>query len=245
MHIMTKKHRKDVIKKAAQLLTTALDAEGREPLLFLASGGSAQEVLEQIDHRILGEHITLGVVDERYGVDKNDQNFYQLTQTAFAQAVRTAGGTLCDAGVAEARDVFHAGELLARCIYDFRLRYPDATIITLLGVGVDGHTAGIMPFNDDAEVFRSLFVDTEAYAVGYDAKDKNAFPLRATVTCAFLAQDVDYAVVYAVGADKKDALHRVVQEDGLLHETPARIFHAMKDVVLCTDQPIQEKTMTI
>ena len=62
-----------------------------------------------------------------------------------------------------------------------------------------------------------------------NAEEKNKFPLRVTVTLPFLRHEVDEAVVYATGKEKKEAIERVRASVGTLAETPARILHEMRN----------------
>ena len=103
------------------------------------------------------------------------------------------------------------------------------------GIGEDGHTAGIMPYPENSALFKSLFDDPEKWVVGYDAEGRNEHPLRVTVTLSFLREVVDHSIVYAVGDGKKEALRQVLAETGTLWQTPARIIHEMRNVMLFTD----------
>jgi len=69
---------------------------------------------------------------------------------------------------------------------------------------------------------------------GYDAKERNEYPQRATITLPFL-REIDHSVMYMVGMEKKDALSRMLNAKGMLFETPARIVHEMKEVHIFTD----------
>ena len=112
--------------------------------------------------------------------------------------------------------------------------HANGVVIATMGVGKDGHTAGIMPYPENPALFRSLFEDEEKWVVAHDAGDKNPHSLRVTVTLPFLRM-VDHAVVYVVGEEKRATFERVLAENGALAETPARIIREMKDVRLFTD----------
>jgi 6-phosphogluconolactonase/glucosamine-6-phosphate isomerase/deaminase len=116
---------------------------------------------------------------------------------------------------------------------------PAGIIIALMGIGRDGHTAGIMRYPDDERLFDPLFVHTVAWVVGYDAGSRNPIPLRVTVTVPFI-RDIDHAVVYVSGPEKKQALCDVMAPRGLLYQTPGRILHTMKHCLLFTDLSVDK-----
>ena len=103
-----------------------------------------------------------------------------------------------------------------------------------MGMGPDGHTAGIMPFPEDENRFDVLFQNSEKWVVGYDAEEKNQYPLRVTTTIPFLRM-VDYALLYCVGENKKEALKRVLADGGVYAETPARVIREMATTHIVTD----------
>ena len=103
-----------------------------------------------------------------------------------------------------------------------------------MGVGKDGHTAGVMPFPESKKLFEDLFLDQE-WVASFDATGKSEHKLRFTTTLTFIKKQVDHAVVYVQGKDKKEALEKISDKKGELYEIPAKIFCEMKDVVLCTD----------
>ncbi len=107
-------------------------------------------------------------------------------------------------------------------------------IVITLGIGPDGHTAGIMPFPEDPQKFQKLFDDPDHWVVSYDAAEKNAYPNRTTVTLPFLRR-VDHAVVFVCGKEKQRALEKTLAQKGSLPQTPARIIREMGKIDLFTD----------
>lgn len=205
------------------------------PVLVLLSGGSAFSILENISYSVFGPHMTIGVLDERHHMDENANNFSQLMKTDFYSASRDAGAIYIDTRVAdgETQDVL-AGRM-ERVLHEWVETHNEGVIVATMGIGADGHTAGIMPFAENADLFHELFEDEEKWIVSYDAGTKNPYPLRITVTLSFLRNHIDYAVVYAVGEEKKNALLCVLAEKGSLAETPARVIREMKHIQLFTD----------
>lgn len=199
----------DAAKQAGALLSGLLV---QKPLLLFLSGGSSLDLLDYTDTSGLNEQVAIGVLDER------GDNFARLRETRFFAEAQKKG--------------IHTMDL-----EEGALRAWKGRIVITLGIGPDGHTAGILPYPEDAAAFEILFNDPNHWVVGYDAAGKNPYPLRVTVTLPFLRQ-VDASVVYACGKGKKEALTRLIAREGSLAETPARITCEMKRVSLFTDLPV-------
>ena len=114
-------------------------------------------------------------------------------------------------------------------------QFPDGKIFATLGMGPDGHTAGIMPYPENKDLFKRLFEDVKLRVVGYDADGKHEYRLRATATPTFLRTEVDAAIIYVTGAEKREALQRVLADTGSLAETPARVWKDMRNTQVLTD----------
>lgn len=211
------------------------------PVLLLLSGGSAFSILENISHSVCGPHMTVGVLDERYSTDENVNNFSQFMKTDFYSASRDAGVTCVDTRVANGETQDILAERMEHALHEWIETHSEGIVVATMGIGADGHTAGIMPFAENADLFHELFENEEKWVVSYDAGTKNPYSLRVTVTLPFLRNYIDCAIVYAVGEEKKNALLRVVAEKGSLAETPARVFHDMKNVQLFTEKLIPKK----
>ncbi len=194
------------------------------PVLFLSSGGSSLSLLEQVDIVIFSPNITCGVIDERLSADPAINNFLQLrgrlfgaTALNWVDSVLQAGDSLVD-----------MADRIDSSWRAWRKDNPNGKITATIGVGVDGHVAGIMP-NIDLKIFDNKWV------AGYDAGPANKFPLRITATFEFLRSHVDFAIVYISGEEKRRALERVLADSGSLAETPARILGEMKNAKIFTD----------
>ncbi len=208
--------------------------EGDVPLLLLVSGGSVLEVF-RTNTLPLGQSLTLGVLDERFSDDALHNNFLQLQETALYRDAVDAGAQSIDTSPGVATSVGGLALRMDTALRDWRAKNPQGKVAVIMGIGGDGHTAGIMPMQEDVAKFTTLFDTAEVWVAGYDAKEKNAIPLRATVTLSFLREQVDSAFVYVVGDAKADVLHTVLDNRGDLPACPARIIHEMKAVTLLTD----------
>jgi 6-phosphogluconolactonase/glucosamine-6-phosphate isomerase/deaminase len=109
-------------------------------------------------------------------------------------------------------------------------------VIAIMGIGSDGHTAGIMPFPKNHTLFQKLFEDEDRWVVSYDAEDKNPYPLRITVTIPFLKKNVQQVIAFVVGQEKSTALRYVIATDESVAKTPARVMREIPATVqLFTD----------
>lgn len=209
-------------------LTALLKAWDENPVLLLCSGGSALALLNDISQEAVGPDVTLGLLDERFDHNFEHTNASALRTTAFFARAMRASVHVLDIDIRDDDTLVSYTARFEGELRGWRARYPQGRIIITQGVGADGHTAGIMPFPEDPARFQKLFEDPDHWVVGYDAGEKNRFPLRVTVTLPFLRHEVDGAVVYAVGEEKKEAIERVQALEGTLAETPARIIHEMR-----------------
>jgi 6-phosphogluconolactonase/glucosamine-6-phosphate isomerase/deaminase len=104
-------------------------------------------------------------------------------------------------------------------------------IISLLGMGVDGHTAGIFPLPE--ETFTEVYRDDQTYVPVHVVGLK--IDSRASFTPKWLLDHVDVIIGYVVGTDKKTILESLLQETKPIHERPAELFKIHPDVHLYTD----------
>lgn len=235
MEIVRVEDKETAARKAAQALSEALQRHERDAILLLLSGGSWLKVLDQVESESLGENVTIGLTDERFSQDPVVNNFAQLESTEFYRLAKEKGVHYINTKVRDKETFEELAERFEKALRKWKEENPEGRVIMTQGIGPDGHTCGIMPYPEDKELFSQLFENPEKWVVGYDAAEKNEYPLRVTITLPFLRDMVNHSVVYAVGESKKDALERVLAEDGQIVITPARIIHEMRDVVLCTD----------
>ncbi len=231
--------KEETLLQASQKLVSELKrlVENKTPTLFLASGGSALQLLNDIPADVLGPHLTISVLDDRYSSDPAINNFSQLMQTRLYADAATAGAKFIDTRPQPDETQEEVVQRLEKGIRDWRKNYPQGFILITQGIGPDGHTSGIMPFPENPTYFKNTFENSGKCFVGYDAKGKNPYPLRITATISFL-REVDVSILFACGEDKKVAFERLRAEEGTLAETPARIIKEMKQVYVFTDVTI-------
>lgn len=224
-------------QSAAQALSDAISGYEDRPVLFLLSGGSPLEILKYLFFDPFDARVTVGVSDERFSTDPTINNFSQIIKTPWYQAITAKGVKSIDTRPLEGESVEDMGRRFDGMLKSWKKENSTGKIIITQGIGLDGHTAGMMPYPEDERAFGFLFDDADVWTVGYDAKEKNKYPLRVTTTMPFLRM-VDMSVLYVCGQDKKEPLARALAADGSLAATPSRIIHQMKHCLLFTDLPV-------
>jgi 6-phosphogluconolactonase/glucosamine-6-phosphate isomerase/deaminase len=186
-------------------------------VLWLLSGGSAIEpavlTLKLLKDKDLSR-LTISLVDERYGQPGHkDSNWQQLLKRGF------------EPGNARLYPVLKVSDPV-QMVSDFNQflenQLAEANFkLALLGIGTDGHTAGILP--------GSPAVGSTDYAIYYKAPDYQ----RITITLKALAL-MDEAVVYARGGEKAKALDDLDKTLPLFSQ-PAQIIKQIPAVSVYND----------
>ena len=233
MHIVFDSNPNNVSEKATNYLVEALQVNREKPVLLLLSGGSEFDLLKSFDESVLHSQITIGVLDERWSDDAEVNNFMQLMGTDFYKKAQTAGCEFIDTrSFGDSQQV--VASRFEKALHHWKFNNPNGEVIITQGVGADGHTSGIMPYPEDEDFFMQTF-QSDKWVVGYNAGDKNPYPLRVTTTITFLIEVVDISIFYVAGKNKKQAFYDL-QIQGSIAETPARVINKMKDVIIFTDQ---------
>lgn len=183
-------------------------------VLWLVAGGSAIKVAVHT-RELLGalnptDILRVALTDERYGaVDHPDSNARQLVEAGFDMSGLTFYPTLKGEDIATTSQQY--SETLNILAKDC-----DA-IIALLGMGVDGHTAGLLPGNP--------LMDTADYAGQFDG-----FDFQRVTTTPTLLHHVDEAVLYAVGQSKWPIISQLATTD-----LPVAVLRQAKNLTVFSD----------
>ena len=235
-----------VWKKASQYLIDKLEQvkkEGKNILLFL-SGGSVVQLYGQLAEVIKkggfkSDDLVIAQVDERYIKNqiskiKNTNQKLKINKDINAENIGQTGlwedcrnkkipyylvsqkGTLKSSTEEYNKTV---SKLFPR--YDFRM--------AILGMGKDGHTAGLMSGHEK-------IWNINDYVIGYKLDQKQMFKQRITIT-PFMLSKLDYALAGMVGEEKKQALESTLNPDNFdeLDKYPAAIIQRIKKVDVFTD----------
>lgn len=236
MKVLREQNREKAVLKATKELNRLFKKAGREKILFLSSGGSALGLLSGIKKEYFKNNLTITVLDERYGRNKKISNFAGMAQLPFYKKAKSVGAAFIDTRPKTGESIEKMTIRFEKSLKNWVKTNPKGVVVATLGVGHDGHTAGIFPVASGPEMFNNLFEGKQKWVAGYKADiKKEKHPWRATATFTFLRSVVDYAVVFVSGQEKKKAMRRLLSKKGGLWATPARIFWEMKNVVLVTD----------
>ncbi len=226
---------KDQVKAAkiiGQNISDDLARMGDELVLLLISGGSTLKVLEYIETTDWTK-VTLFFLDERYSIDNSDSNFAQLLQLDWWVKVRDLGVRFVDSRVLPGEDLDVFSRRLDKNLQNWLETNPKGKKIAIMGMGLDGHTAGIFPYPEDPDLFAKLF-DNKKFIVSHNVFGKNNFPQRVTTTFCFFDL-LDKSYIYVCGEEKREALTKLKENRLPKHEFPAGIIYNIKDVLLVTD----------
>ncbi len=194
---------------------------GKRVLLFLTGGSSISvgvkigEILkEQADENLM-ENLTITLTDERYGpIDHFNSNYFQLTEKGFALSGAKIIPILIDDDRNITTEKFNKilNEELTRAEYK----------IGLFGIGVDGHTAGMLP--------ESGAINSEDLAFSYDTSTFS----RITITPKAI-EKLDEAVIWAQGNDKWNVLQDLAKNEIDIIKQPAQILKKVPLLTIFSD----------
>lgn len=214
---------------------------GGKKVLLLLSGGSAIEVYRILvewlkkENKGFAKNLTVGLVDERWGsVGHPDSNEEQIRQTGFYEAVKEKGGKT----LSVLTDRAWPCQLVADRYNKFVRQYIEDTdeVLAIMGVGPDGHTAGILPQKSQEE-FEKVF-PANRWVVYYELPQdySNPFKKRITLTPRALSK-INLAVVVAKSEGKEEALRKMFSANEPLYRTPAVLLPKLNGA-LFTDKNI-------
>ena len=197
--------------------TIVAKLENQKNVLWLVPGGSSIEVALLVAKALAGKdlsHLTMTLTDERYGeVGHADSNWQQILDGGFDLPGAKLIPILTGDTIVETVDTF--GDIITAALKeaDFSLGF--------FGIGLDGHTAGILP--------DSLAVSVSMPTVGYDAGNFQ----RITITPSIIAT-LDEAVVYAVGENKWPIIEQLKSDIDIVKQ-PAQALKEAKKLTIFSD----------
>jgi len=193
---------------------------GKRVLLFLTGGSSITvgvriaEILEDRSTENLLENLTITLTDERYGpADHFNSNYFQLIEKGFKLRQAKIIPILIDDDrniTTEKFDIVLKQEFEKA---DYK--------IGLFGMGVDGHTAGILP--------DSSALGAENFAHSYDTATFS----RITMTPKAI-EKLDEVVLWVQGEDKWKVI-KDLQKDIDIAKQPAQILKRVSSFTIFTD----------
>ncbi|MDB5184802.1 MAG: hypothetical protein JWN38_610 [Candidatus Saccharibacteria bacterium] len=206
----------------AAALRTRLTKELTDGLrvLWLVSGGSniaiSVAVMDSLPQELTSRLIIM-LADERHGpVGHADSNATQLLAAGFDHKQAALVPVLVgDRSLEETRLSYDA---------EAREAYTESdVIIGQLGMGADGHIAGLLP--------GSSGLDSAEFVAAYQTKQYD----RLTLTSHALKR-LNVAYVFAFGEDKQPQLHRLQELTLPYSEQPAQILKELPEVYIFNDE---------
>lgn len=221
-------------KIARDILYSIVD---KTTVLYLSGGRTPKDLYENLanDKKILPGAAAL--IDERYGIKFHNQSNEKMMQEAgllpyFAQQGVPFYPILQENHL----DLNETADN-----YDMTIRYLFAGFpksVATLGIGMDGHTAGIA--GERANFHNPMFdMDQKNMLVSSFADMQGMFKERVSMTFLGLSM-IDVYIVLVFGEDKKEAIAKVFS-DGSEEEIPGRFLkrpEIAKRTLLITDQKI-------
>lgn len=197
------------------------DLAGKKRVLWLVSGGSNIPITVEAMKRIpktTQPYLAVMPIDERYGpCGHPDSNLQQLHDAGFTPGKATVVPVLMPEDPSLA-------DTVTRYEQAIKTAFDNAdVIIAQLGIGPDGHTAGILP-DSPATKSRKL-------VAGYRGNDFE----RITLTPAALKK-VTAAYVFTFGADRQATLKHLRDETLPLAKQPAQILKQIPEAYVYNDQ---------
>jgi 6-phosphogluconolactonase/glucosamine-6-phosphate isomerase/deaminase len=222
----------DAVSFVKELFYRSVDGK---TLLLLSGGKTPKDLYAEFtgDEKLLPGAV--GQIDERYGAPHHENSNQKMMEgTGFLRYLQM-------------RDIPFYPILKGESQKDTAMRY-DATLrdlysvyhrsIGIMGIGADGHTAGIPASKSVWKEFAIANRGRTEYVIDYD--DHGVFyNERVTMTFAGLSM-LDLLVALVFGDDKRIALNLMLEE-GEEDEIPARFYtrpDIAKKTLIITDQQI-------
>jgi len=203
-----------------------------EAVLLLSSGGSALKLLNEVREERISGRLTLIALDERYSDETHVNNTLQIKATQIYPVLAMKGARLIELVPTDGESLAGLSKRFEEELVEWRGRNPEGKVVATLGIGTDGHIAGMNPYPEEKEKFEELFMG-EKWVVGYKG---NLVPAeRVTVTWRYLWDEVTQGLVYVVGEEKREAMEGLMDREGEIWRVPARGLWQMKKVEVFTD----------
>lgn len=210
-------------------------------VLFLSGGSTPKPLYELLAKEARIHPGAAALVDERQGkpmhADSNERMLFDTGLLGYFEKANIAWYRILKENADRVQITQDYDETVRFLTFQF------AKSVALMGIGADGHTAGIAP---NRQRFHNPLFDMrerERYVSSFAdpiEMEKGGFGERITITFAGLSQ-MDCFLVLVFGENKKEALEKMLL-DGLEEDIPARFYtrsDIAKKTVIITDQEVK------
>lgn len=221
------------LDKVRDILYQAVDGKTS---LFLSGGSTPEPLYKKLAEEKELKAGAVGMVDERFGEPFHPRSNEAMMQStgllAYLETQNTRFYPVLQAGKNQ-EEVTLDYDQTARSLL---LNFPRS--VAVLGIGDDGHTAGIAPDRKDFQ--NPIFKETEKhlFVSGFD-DPTGSFKERVTLTFEALER-MDVLLILTFGEKKKEALQKMFLA-GPIEEIPSRFYlrpNIAPKTLLITDQKI-------
>ncbi len=208
--------------KLTDSLQTALDRNKK--ILLLLSGGSNLKIVDQISKELINNpNIASYVLDERFSKDPSLNNSLQIKEKGVNINLTVPGD---QESLLDFTNRFN-DELKA-----WLEKNPEGEIICTLGMGPDGHIAGISPMPDDQDLFEQTFSQNQL-VIGYTG---NLSPAERVTTSPNFLSKINLFVALILGEAKRPVFNDLINKKTKENLHPAQLLHKFPgETVVFTD----------
>lgn len=204
------------VEKAKEALSREIDSK---TILFLSGGSTPAPLYEALAKDRIIHPAGVGMIDERYGEPMHENSNELMIQNtgllSYFDKKNIPFYSMLQKGMDREQDARYYDQK----VRDLFFHFPKS--VAVIGIGKDGHTAGIAP---NRTHFQDPLFDKERehlYVSEFD-DPTGPFGQRITMTFAGLAL-IDFLVVFVFGKDKQKAIQKAFTA-GYLKDCPARFF---------------------
>ena len=220
------------LAEAGENFNALLIDNKKRSILLMLSAGSALSILDYVGPNSLGENLTVSMLDERFSQAADVNNFLQFQKLDFYKDALTNGASFFGTLPRFDDTMDSLKQRWEKNLKTWRTENPNGIIIATLGMGPDGHTAGIFA-NDDEKEFDKLFIG-DNWITAYDVGNKHQYKERITTTLTFF-KNIDFGIGFVSGPEKKPKLDELIANQSPTNQFPASSWHEIKNVKIFTD----------
>jgi len=227
----------DGFKMAREILYELVD---RKTVLYLSGGQTPKDLYENLANDKKLNPGAVALVDERYGTKlHNTSNERMIIASGLLPYLKDGGVPFYPILQNDHPDLKETADN-----YDMTIRYLIAGFpksVGILGIGLDGHTAGIAGERPTGSIFHNTMFDDEQKNLLVSSYSDLQGNFKERVSMTFLGLSmIDIFIVLVFGENKKEALQKALSE-GAEEDVPGRFFkrsEIARRTLLITDQKV-------